>query len=446
MTDSQAAPITGELPIFSQERRTEIESTFTTNIRRIGKYRIGLYCEPAAFPGVAGGLYQSRLRSLRSNNMTIIDRYLLFMFLRIFLVCVVSFSGLFVVIHLFSNLDELSALSKNGGWPKLMWEFYGPRVAEIFDKTAAVWVLVSAVFVVSLMERKHEITAIEAAGITKMRLLRAVFLCAGVIIAVGIVNREYLIPQVKDQLVRTAQNWDSQEKISMGVYYDLESQAKVRGKLLSLADRRIDQVEVQLPVEINGTEATQLRIQSRWATIESANEWHPAGLWLHLVADAGQGLPLTSLQMDGQTRVYCPLDTPWLKPGQCFVVCQFDPYTAAYGEKLKNYQSTQEMLTELRKPRRNNSAQIKAHSRLLHPLLEMSLLLLGLPLAIGRMDRNIFLSAGICFLIVGGLQLTVIISHNLGEYHVIQPPALAAWLPVIIFTPLAVVAVTRINR
>ena len=68
--------------------------------------------------------------------MTIVDRYLFFLFLKTFLICFLSFAGLYVVIDLFSNLDEMAALSEVDGWPILMSEFYLPRMAALFDKTA----------------------------------------------------------------------------------------------------------------------------------------------------------------------------------------------------------------------------------------------------------------------------------------------------------------------
>ena len=101
--------------------------------------------------------------------VTILDRYLLFLFLRIFLICFVSFVGLFVVIHLFSNLDELAALAEpSGGWPNLLIDFYLPRIAELFDKTAALLVLVSSIFAINMMQRRHELLAVEAGGVTPM--------------------------------------------------------------------------------------------------------------------------------------------------------------------------------------------------------------------------------------------------------------------------------------
>ena len=121
--------------------------------------------------------------------MTILDRYLLFTFLRIFVVCFLSFAGLYVVIHLFSNLDELTALSKESSWAELMWAFYWPRMAELFDKTAPIMALVSGIFSIHLMQRTSELTAIEAGGITKFRALRSVLLAGVVVIALTVVNR-----------------------------------------------------------------------------------------------------------------------------------------------------------------------------------------------------------------------------------------------------------------
>ena len=189
------------------------------------------------------------------------------------------------------------------------------------------------------------------------------------------------------------------------------------------------------------------RIQAAWAYLKPANADHPAGLLLRQIVAPANSDQRTSVASQGSEVVYWPGDTSWLKPSQCFVVCHVDAYQAAYGKKLLEYQSVPEMLVELRKPRRwfGNSSQINVHSRILQPALDLTLLLLGLPLIITRADKNVFVSAGICFLIVGGVQLSVIGCHSLGAYQLIQPVALAAWLPVILFAPLAVVSLWRIN-
>ena len=153
--------------------------------------------------------------------MTILDRYLLFLFLKIFLVCFISFVGLFLVVHLFSNLDELAALAEpSGGWANLLQAFYIPRVAELFDKTAAVLVLVSAIFAVNMMQKRRELLAIEAGGVTPLRAIRPIIVAAVCIIGLTIANRELVIPSLKHSLVRTPQNWLDQGKTEMLVQQD----------------------------------------------------------------------------------------------------------------------------------------------------------------------------------------------------------------------------------
>ena len=86
-------------------------------------------------------------------------------------------------------------------------EFYLPRVADMYDKSAGILILISAVFSVSLLQRRREMTAMEAAGLTKLRILRPIFILSFILIGLTIANRELLIPRLKMQLVQTPQSW-----------------------------------------------------------------------------------------------------------------------------------------------------------------------------------------------------------------------------------------------
>lgn len=376
--------------------------------------------------------------------MTIVDRYLFFLFLKTFLICFVSFTGLYIVVHLFSNLDEMVALSTDG-WPTLLYEFYGPRVAELFDKTAGILILVAAIFSVSLLQRRREFTAIEAAGITKARILRSVFLTAIVVIGLSIANREWLIPQVKDSLVRTPQTWSREGRVELAVQEDIESGVVLRGDHLFIGEQRITQAEVQLPRSIGGDVTW---INAPWAILEPGSDLHPAGLRFHRVTSPKNMPAIPSMKSDeGQTIVFSPNDHRWLASDQCFVACDFNIDQMAYGTKLANYQTTPEMIAQLRKPRRwfGQGQQIRIHTRLLRPILDLTLLMLGLSVVIGSVERNVFVSVGICFTIVAALHLTMLACNTLGASSLIRPAALAAWLPVAVFFPFAVVAMRRLK-
>jgi lipopolysaccharide export system permease protein len=376
--------------------------------------------------------------------MTIIDRYLLLLFIKIFLICFVSFSGLFVVIHLFTNLDEISAMKSIIGWKGLLFQFYAPRVAEIFERTSAVWMLIAAVFTVSLIERRREMTAIEAAGVRRSRILLPVFCFCLVIVLLGIVNRECGLPLMRDNLVRSAQTWLKQQNLPMNTFYDLTTGIKIRGAEVSLIDNRISRIEVQLPVH---KDLTVTHIQAEYAFYSSGSATQLEGLKLHGIKFPAELDGLTSNQAGG-VQIFWPSDTSWLKSDECYVVCKFDPYQAAFGPSLQNYQSVPEMMADLRKPRAwyGNRSQINLHARFIRPLLDMTLLLIGLPLVVHRKEKNVFVASVLCFGVIAVFVLTVMASHALGDYSILQPPVLAAWLPAIIFFPVAVLTTRSIDH
>lgn len=378
--------------------------------------------------------------------MTIFDRYLLSVFLWTFTICFLSFAGLFVVVHLFSNLDELSALSEKFGWSNLLIEFYGPRIAEIFDKTSSILILTSAIFAVSLLKRRREMTAVEAAGVTKMRILRPIFFLSLLLIGLTVANREIVLPKYKKQLVQTAQTWGDFGNVDLSVQEDLETGIVVRGDQLVINQKKITSPDVQLPVQASHILP---RVNAEWAILEPANEIHPAGLRLFNVSNPTNLAKIPSLEIENGPKImYSPFDQKWLAEDQCFVACNFELDQMAYGPKMANYLTTPELIKESRKPRRwkRNEQKIKVHSRFVRPVLDLTLLLLGLPLVMGAIERNVFVSFGICFWIVASFQLTIAAAHFCGASGLITPPALAAWLPALIFTPLAFVSMRKLRR
>jgi len=378
--------------------------------------------------------------------MTILDRYLLFSFLRIFVVCFLSFAGLYVVIHLFSNLDELSALSEESSWPELMWALYWPRMAELFDKTAHIMALVAGIFSVHLLQRNSELTAIEAGGITKFRALRSVLLAGVVVIALTVANRELFLHTFKDRLVRTPQNWHDRGKVKMSIYEDSATGLKVRGNEFHIGEKKITSAEVQIPASISHD---LFSIRSQWGMLVPATDYRPAGLFLYDVTKPDAIKGVASIVVDGQPLICTPRDFPWLKEQQCFVAVVMDPDEIAYGKKLAQYRTTPEMIAALKKPRswfgNGTSDEVAVHVRILQPILDLTLLLIGLPMIVGGSERNIFVSAGLGFLVVGGVFLVNLGCQVLGAAHLIEPAALAAWLPLIIFVPVAALSMRKLK-
>ena len=153
-----------------------------------------------------------------------------------------------------------------------------------------------------------------------------------------------------------------------------------------------------------------------------------------------------SIQWEGKTIVYTPKDFGWLRSDEVFVVCSLDVQEMAYGENLYLYSSLPEMIDSLKKPSRRFGLgdQVAIHDRILKPLMEFTLLLIGLPLVVSNPNRNIFMGAALCALIIILMQVTTVASHAAGGLRMIQPASLAAWLPVIVFLPLSAFSLRKL--
>ncbi len=288
-----------------------------------------------------------------------------------------------------------------------------------------------------MMQRRREMTAIEAAGIPKSRLVRPIFFAAIFVLGISVLNRELWIPQVKDQLVRTPENWQDTGTVPMNFQKDDQSGILIRGDQLIIDKQMISNPDLQIPVYLDETVSS---IRAAWGVVSEETNRRPAGLLLQGVTVPENPLEMASMKSsDDRVVVYSPKDYGWLLPTQCYVACDLNVQEMAFGKQLSSYSTLKEMMVSLRKPRMwfGHGQQVQVHARILQPLLDLTIVLLGLPLVISNADRNIFTAAAFCLLVVIVVQLTVAGCHSLGSYSLIKPAALAAWLPVIIFLPLA---------
>lgn len=373
--------------------------------------------------------------------MTRFDRYLLASFLRIFLIAQISLTGMFVVIHLFTNLDELTdQTTAERSLVQVVAGFYGPRVLDFFDRSLAILLLLAGVFTLAMMQRRQEMTAVEAAGIPRLRLLRPILLGAVLLTCVAVANRELLIPRYRETLISTAQNWKNPDASSTANLH----KDHVWGYLVSTraVDSRSGMVTapvVQLPVHLSRRIS---RIAGAAAVWQPANDQHAAGLLVTLDSEAPPLPPSHDLKSGDLTAIHFPADNPWLRPGQVFVVSSLGLDELAYGRQLTDYTSLPDMIATLRRPSQwySQANRIAVHSRIVRPLLDLSLVLVGLPLILCWTDRNLFVAALLGVGIAGMFSLAVVGCQLLGNYSLIRPAALSAWLPLMVFLPLALPA------
>src|SRR5262249_52755607 len=84
------------------------------------------------------------------------------------------------------------------------------------------------------------------------------------------------------------------------------------------------------------------------------------------------------------------------------------------------------------------------HMRLTRPILGLILVFLGLSVILRDQNRHVFISAGLCLGLCAFFFAACFACQQLGNSDVLAP-ALAAWLPVLFFGPLAFVLFDAIH-
>ncbi len=175
------------------------------------------------------------------------------------------------------------------------------------------------------------------------------------------------------------------------------------------------------------------------ASYIAAQNGHPAGFILFGVEEGNALLKEETLSLDGKPVIITPKSAPdWLKQGECFVACDIPFMYFASNKMWGQYASTWELFQTARNGSLTGSDKIRAriHSRLVMPFLDMTLLFLGLPVVLVQGDRNVFKAMGISALLVMAFLVVKETCLFIGETN--EMPVLGAWLPLMVFTPIAV--------
>ena len=136
--------------------------------------------------------------------MKILDKYLAKNFLIGYAIAFCVMMGLRIIIDLFVNLDEFtehvglgaSAVLKN------MFIFYGLNTTLYFRDFAGMITVVAAAFSLGRMVRQNELVAMMASGVSLKRVIGPIVFLALLLTGVLVIDQELIIPPLGDKLAR----------------------------------------------------------------------------------------------------------------------------------------------------------------------------------------------------------------------------------------------------
>ena len=358
----------------------------------------------------------------------IIDRQMIRGYFKAYFVCLSSLLSLYVVVDLFNHLDDFTRKGANFlGTLQIIGTYYSYQVVQIFDRLCEAIVLMAAVFTITWMQRCNEQVPLLCAGISTRRIVMPVLLCAWVTLSLAMVSQELLIPRIANRLIFDKTDPGGDKELDVKGAYE-PNLIHIAGKTASRKDQVVRGFQCLIPENVAGT---QIHLMAReahyvnngpnqrgWEMIDT----HPPDL-----SEYGNWDNPKILEVKDVGRYF--LHTR-----------EVDFDTVTRPPSWFQYASTYRLYEELQKPESSRLAAMAVlfHTRLTRPLLGMLLVFLGLSVILRDQNRNVILSAGSCLVLCGIFFLCSYGCKMLGENDYLAP-ALAAWLPLLAFGPLAVV-------
>ena len=370
--------------------------------------------------------------------MTKIDRYILRNFFRTLILWYLCLVGLYVVFDLFTNFEGiLSAGNANGNIILSIGRYYFFQTFQFFDVLVSILIMISAMITLSTMIRHNEMIPLLASGISQCRIILPIIGAAVMVIFLAMACRELLLPKyLSDILANKPSDVGQDIGTTVESITDYKTGIVLRGNKAFWSTKTMSEPKIILSSGLDKYSRTIIDAAS--AQYLAASKDHPAGYMLKNVTNPKELLQSESIMNNDEAVVITPISAPdWIEPTDCFVVSGVTFNQLAGGKAWRQYGSTLELVEGARSPNLDLATEVYSviHSRVTQPLLDLTLLLLGLPIILAKSDRNVFKALGIGALLVIAFLAIQLISKQIGiSYH---QPVMGAWFPLLLFVPAA---------
>ncbi len=383
--------------------------------------------------------------------MMLVDRYLLRHFVFAYFASFVSLLMMYIVIDVFTKFDEFTApdpakvalkkerqatastasagkekpkdrslIEQLKTFSRNVAVYYSYRIPVFFQRVNGIILLLAAAFTLGWMERQNELIPLLSSGIPLIRLLIPLASVTILILGIGVANSELLLPKCAEHLLRQAEDPLGKRPLLVPGAFDAR-RIHIEARVAYPNKKMLQHARITLPPEILGT-TTHLTSQEMFYRPGQGQEEHG---WI----------------LNGCKPEHLPGHHPCLhvlKPGQFFLETDLTYERLTRRPNWFLYQSTGDLLEviESEQSTSQRSAIIThVHQRLLAPVFDLLLLLLGLPLIASRSDWNIFIRVGWCLLIFALMQGLGMAGTMLSKSDLLAP-SLAAWFPLLLLGPL----------
>jgi lipopolysaccharide export system permease protein len=356
--------------------------------------------------------------------LKLIDRQMIRGYFKAYFVCLISLLSLYIVVDLFTNLDDFTKHHKRLlEVLKHILTYYGYQVPQIFDRLCEVIVLLAAMFTVAWMQRNNEQIPLLSAGVSTRRIVAPVLACACIMLFLTILNQELLLSRIAPRLTLARDDPQGDKELTVQPVYDRNG-LHFHGEKANRKTQSIHNLTCSIPAPLCG------------------NLGHLTAKEAHYLPDANGRDGIWELtgtkpaELEEIPNILEPIDT-----GRCLLHTHGASFEAM--TRARNWfqlASTYRLYQELQDSESTRLAPIAVlfHMRLTRPILGIVLVFLGLSVILRDQNRNVVISSGMCLVLCAVFFATIYACKMLGDGDYLSP-TLAAWLPVLCFGPHALV-------
>ena len=379
--------------------------------------------------------------------MKIVDRYIFQKFIRFLILCYISLVGLFAMLSVFSNLDAFFSDHCRQSPFILIPLYYFFKSFVFIDQIFPLLILFSAMACMSTMLGNNEIIALMSMGVSQVRTIMPIVFTAFILTLGVSLMREIYIPDHMLEMVQSPTEFVGTENyVPVNVTSDRYTEIEISGDAIYPDEKRISKPVFNLMESVLSPQLSEenFLLKGENAYYQPMNSEHPEG---YLVTDLFMGQDILSegslCADEWGTIIYSPVDHSWLKEGECFVSCQVGLDFLMAGDFWISYSSLPGLINGLRNPALNvdkTKVLIAINTRIIRPFTDIIPLFLGLPILFTQKERKSkkgrFFAAIMQGAVLGSLYIGVqYLSTFIGSQY--DAPVFAAFLPAMIFVPIA---------
>jgi lipopolysaccharide export LptBFGC system permease protein LptF len=362
--------------------------------------------------------------------MKILDRYIAKNFLIGYVIAFCVLIGLRLIIELFVNLDEFAENADVLGARDLMLhivKFYAFRTALYFRDIAGVITVVAAAFSLGRMVRNNELVAIIASGVSAKRIVGPILALVIFFTALAVADQEFLIPAISEKLVQDEDDIEGKESYAIWFFGD-GNDSLICSPKYDAAVTTFDHPTIitrQAVPSRPGVWDVTGRISADSATYNpAANRWDLLN-GLYVSTDANEAPRSVAFY---QASDLLPKDIA-LRRNAGYDSLLSSRQLAALAEQKTKVKDIAQLLSQ-------------KHFRITDPLINLTMLMVSLPVLICRDPRTMKSAILVSFVLTAACFVTTFVCKMLATEVVFGNqvmPELWAWLPIFIFLPIALI-------